>query len=264
MGILQTQERKKGMSLAPSPFHSPEREINEIHQISFLVEIRFPRSVCIEAASRAHTHIPPPRWGMAGPGRCQHWQYPVFPRGRGIKYLPRRNKRESCGGVSLAARPAISRGIRRDKPGPAFRTPLGPIHTEGTANISSSAFFLLPPSLLFSFSNRKISEARANPNPDSVVTAWFFVVSLLIEEKRWFCWLFVGRVKLLVVNLFNFFKKEAERYERDLPYHRRKKGFDSALKKERAESGFGRSWTSYHVALVGIGGDRFIYTGAPL
>lgn len=94
MGILQTQERKKGMSLAPSPFHSPEREINEIHQISFLVEIRFPRSVCIEAASRAHTHIPPPRWGMAGPGRCQHWQYPVFPRGRGIKYLPRRNKRE--------------------------------------------------------------------------------------------------------------------------------------------------------------------------
>lgn len=36
------------------PLASPERrEINEIHQISFfLVEIRFPRSACIEVALR--------------------------------------------------------------------------------------------------------------------------------------------------------------------------------------------------------------------
>lgn len=44
------------LSPSPSapPLASPEqREINEIHQISFfLVEIRFPRSACIEVALR--------------------------------------------------------------------------------------------------------------------------------------------------------------------------------------------------------------------
>lgn len=42
------------LPLCPPPLASPERrEINEIHQISFfLVEIRFPRSACIEVALR--------------------------------------------------------------------------------------------------------------------------------------------------------------------------------------------------------------------
>lgn len=174
MGILYRLRRERRVCHS-LPFHSREREINEIHQISFLVEIRFPRSVCIEAASRAHTHIPPPRWGMAGRVAANIGNILFFHVAVELNICHGETReRESCGGVSLAARPAISRGIRRDKPGPAFRTPLGPIYTEKERPISS------PPPLSFSSSNSENFESSCKSK--SWLCHFKLDFSLLIER----------------------------------------------------------------------------------